>query len=335
MHPKVSILLPVHNALGTLPEALQSLKNQTLADFELILVDDGSTDGCIEAASKQWGADPRLRLLSVGRVGLVQALNLGLQACRAELIARMDADDLSRPTRLTQQLRLMEVDPDLAIASCLVHSFLSQGVREGYQIYDDWLNSLVTHEQIRREIFVESPLAHPSVMYRRRVIEALGGYEDHGWPEDYDLWMRAAMAGYRFAKVPEVLLDWRDTAARFSRVDKRYSRQAFMRLRAHYLVEGPLKGVEDVVIWGAGPSGRRLSRVLSQRGLKTSCFIDIDPRKIGKKWRGVEIQAPEALVDMPGRVLLASVAARGARALIRERACAEGWTEGVDLFCVC
>ena len=83
-------------------------------------------------------------------------------------------------------------------------------------------------DAIAREIWIESPLAHPSVVMRRTCLERLGGYQDHGWPEDYDLWLRMHLAGERLAKVPEVLLDWREHPARLTRIDSRYAVENFL-----------------------------------------------------------------------------------------------------------
>jgi hypothetical protein len=206
------------------------------------------------------------------------------------------------------------------------------GVGEGYRVYERWLNGLVTHDDIMRERFVESPLAHPSVMFRRPAILALGGYRDRGWPEDYDLWLRAAERGLRFAKVDRVLLAWRDAGKRLSRTDPRYARDAFLRCKAHHLARGPLAGRGEVVIWGAGPTGRRLSRLLADESVTTTGFVDISPRLVGRTRRGAPVKAPADLGAPAGRLLVVAVAARGARELIRHELRERGWNEGVDAF---
>ncbi len=165
--PKVSVLLPCYNAAGTLDTALSSLARQTLKDFEIIAVDDGSTDetpALLEAWSRR---EPRLRRHWQPHAGIIPALNAGLAACQAQLIARMDVDDRAHPERLARQLAYLESNQDIAVAGCLVQGFPPGQVRQGFQIYIAWLNSLVTDDDIRREIFVESPLVHPSVMFRK------------------------------------------------------------------------------------------------------------------------------------------------------------------------
>jgi cellulose synthase/poly-beta-1,6-N-acetylglucosamine synthase-like glycosyltransferase len=152
----------------------------------------------------------------------------------------MDADDWSYPDRFKRQLELLSRNPDLAVAGCLVEGFPGQDPSMGISLYLEWLNALVSAEDIAREIFIESPLPHPSTMIRSTWLDRIGGFQDRGWAEDYDLWLRMHLEGAHFAKVPEVLIKWRDHPARLTRVDSRYSVENFLRAKAHYLCEGPL-----------------------------------------------------------------------------------------------
>lgn len=333
--PVVSVLMPCYNAARTLTSTLESLAQQTLPDFELIAVDDGSTDETVEIL-QDW--DERLHLLSLDHGGIVKALNAGLEACQAVYIARMDADDLAHPERLARQVAFLEQHPETAVVGCRVRGYPPDKVRAGFSIYLDWQNSLLTDEDIRREIFVESPLAHPSVVMRKDWLMQVGGYQEHGWPEDYDLWLRLYLAGAGFAKLPEVLLDWREHDERLTRQDSRYSLENFLRVKAHYLVRGPLLGRESVLLWGAGMMGRRLSKHLLRQGAPLSAFVDIDPHKIGRTKRGLPILPPD---DLPGwwqhstrPVVLAAVGARGARQLIRQQLTRFGLQEGRDWWSV-
>jgi len=335
--PAVSVLLPCYNAEGTLAEALESLAGQTFTDLEVVAVDDGSQDGTPRLLEAWAARDPRFRFIRLPHAGIIRALNAGLQACRAPYIARMDADDRAHPQRLALQVEHLEQHPETAVVGCLVEAFPKGEVRGGFQVYLEWLNSLVSDEQIRREFFVESPLAHPSVVFRREWVERAGGYQERGWPEDYDLWLRLYLAGARFAKVPRVLLQWRESPGRLTRSDSRYSLENFLRAKAHYLPRGPLAGRETVFIWGAGMVGRRLSKHLLREGAPLVAFFDIDPRKIGRTRRGLPVLPPEALPEQWGRyerpALLAAVGARGARRLIRARLEGLGLREGQDWWC--
>lgn len=336
--PTVSVLVACYNAEGTLGEALDSLLRQSLDGIEIVAVDDGSTDGTWECLQAYAARDRRVRPLRIVHGGIVSALNAGLAACRAPYIARMDADDYAYPERLTEQLRFLQDHPEIAVVGCLVEAFPQPAVREGFRIYTAWLNGLVFPEDIARELFIESPLAHPSVMIRREWLERVEQYQDFGWPEDYDLWLRLHLQGARFAKVPKVLLRWREHPERLTRIDSRYSVENFLRAKAHYLRRGPLREREAVFVWGAGQMGRRLSKHLVREGVPLRAFVDIDPKKIGRMLRGKPVVSREALPELWGLhrrpALLAAVASRGARALIREHLEALGLVEGGDWWAV-
>lgn len=332
--PAISILLPCYNAAETLAEALETLAGQTLNNFEIIAVDDGSTDSTPQILQAWAARDRRLSIVYQPHAGIVTALSAGLVHCRAPYVARMDSDDRSHPERLARQAAYLDAHPEVAVVGCRVAGFPAGQVRAGFSLYLEWLNSLVNDADIRRELFVESPLAHPSVMFRREWVERVGGYQERGWPEDYDLWLRLYLAGAVFAKLPEVLVEWREHPGRLTRVDSRYSLENFLRAKAHYLAAGPLRDRDGLLIWGAGMMGRRLSKHLVRAGLPLAAFVDIDPRKIGSTRRGQPILPPDELPAWWARfrrpALLAAVGARGARPLIRQRLLALGLAEGQD-----
>ncbi len=312
--------------------------DQSYQQFEIVAVDDGSTDSTLEKLQGWQAKDGRVRLLVREHEGIIPALNAGLEVCRAPYVARMDADDRAHPDRLERQVAMLEGDPGLAVCASLVEGFPEDRVREGFRIYIDWLNRLVTHEDIAREIFIESPLAHPSVAFRKRWVEKVGGYQEHGWAEDYDLWLRLYLAGATFGKVPEILVYWREHEHRLTRTDSRYSVENFIRAKAHYLCKGPLSERDGVILWGAGQMGRRLAKHIEREGAPLAAFVDIDPGKIGRKRRGRPIIAPEDLRSWLQRyvnpVVLAAVSSRGARELIRERLTAMGLREAIDWWAV-
>jgi glycosyltransferase involved in cell wall biosynthesis len=332
--PLVSVLMPCYNAADTLGEALESLSGQTLGNFEVIAVDDGSDDGTLDILAARTAQDRRVRILRQPHQGIVSALNNGLAACRAHYIARMDADDRAHPTRLERQLIYLEEHPEASLVGCQVRGAPLEALRGGFARYLDWQNSLLTDAEIRREIFVECPLAHPSVTLRRDWVDRAGAYQEHGWAEDYDLWLRLYLAGAQFAKLSEVLLDWRDRPDRLTRSDPRYSLENFLRAKAHYLPRGPIRDRDAVILWGAGMIGRRLSKHLVREEVPLAAFVDIDPKKIGRTFRGLSIFGPEAIPELWRRykhpALLAAVGARGARQLIRARLNLLGLVEGQD-----
>jgi glycosyltransferase involved in cell wall biosynthesis len=334
--PSVSVLLPVRNAAPWLDDCLDSLARQTLTDHEVVVVDDGSDDGGGALLDLRAAADARLRILHRPARGLVAALNEGLDHCRAPLVARMDADDVCHPRRLELQAAELGAHADVGVVSCLVRHFPAHRVGRGFLLYERWLNGLVTHDDMACERFVESPVAHPSVMARTDTLLDAGGWRDPGWPEDYDLWLRLLCDGIRFAKIGRPLFFWREHDTRLSRTDGRYSVGSFLRCKTHFLVRGPLAGGRTVILWGAGRTGRRLSKLLVEEGVEIGAVVDIDPAKIGGRLRGAPVIDPDELPDHLQReaVVLAAVASRGARDLIRARLVGLGLVEGSTFWCV-
>jgi len=333
MTPVVSVLLPVRDARRTLPACLRSLGAQSLRDHEVVAVDDGSTDGggeWLEACARR---DPRLRVVRTPARGLVAALNTALQHARGGLLARMDADDVAHPDRLALQAARLLADPATDILGCRVRLLgRARGGNAGMRAYVRWLNALLDHEAIARDLLVESPLAHPSVMMRACALRGLGGYREFDGPEDYDLWLRAWRAGLRFAKLPQTLLSWRDGPLRLTRRDPRYAAPRFQALKVAALLAGPLRGQRRVVIWGAGPIGKGWARALVAP--RVAAFVEVAPGRIGQTIHGAPVVDIASALRWPGSLHLAAVGRPGARERIREEASGLGLLEGPDLVAV-
>jgi glycosyltransferase involved in cell wall biosynthesis len=332
--PRLSVLLPCRNAADTLPDAIGSLERQSFEDFEVLAVDDGSLDGT-QAVLAAWAArDRRVRVLATPPSGIVAALSVALAAARAPVIARMDGDDTAEPLRFERQLALLDAEPSIAACGTGVRYFPEAAVRDGARRYEQWLNSLTSPDQLDRDIFIECPIAHPALAARRDALLAAGGYRDMGWPEDYDLVLRLWEAGHRLANVPEVLLHWRERPDRASRVDSRYSPDAFRRCKVHFLRRTLLRGRSGAVVWGAGPVGKQFARELLRQGVRLHAFVDLDPRKIGQTVYDAPVIAPAAAAGFAGALILAAVGSPGARSDIRRALADLRLTESVDYCAV-
>jgi len=329
------VLLPFRDAADTLNDCLESILAQSFAEFELLAVDDGSRDGSADLVRGVAARDPRVRLLRSGGDGLVAALNTGMRAARSPLLARMDADDRMLPVRLAAQERFLAANPQVAVVGSRVQHAAGTPPSDGLSEYLRWLNGCLSSDDIAEEIYVESPLAHPSVMMRRDRIVDAGGYRSGPFPEDYDLWLRLVHDGQRLAKLPQVLLHWRDRPGRLSRTDPRYGRDAFDRLRAEYLSrDGRLQSERPLVIWGAGRRTRRRAALLLAHGHRPRAWIDIDPRKIGNRIDGVPVLPPRALRVDERPFVLGYVASHGARELIADALGKMGYERGRDYLMV-
>ena len=201
MTPLISILMPVHNGAAFLAESIGSLVRQSLGDFELLIVDDASTDGSAEIIRSF--KDSRIHLIqSPDRLKLSGALNLGMNHARGRYIARMDADDISLPQRLERQTRFLDQQPEIGLCGTWIRYFggPSKAV----------LKRPVSHEAIQAFLLLDTPFAHPTIMARRELLEQHHLRFDGSYfpTEDYELWTRA-LQHVRAANLPEVLLHYR------------------------------------------------------------------------------------------------------------------------------
>jgi len=331
--PPISVLLPVRDGAPWLTEAIASLEAQTESDFEVVVVDDGSVDNTPEILSEWAATDRRVRVLRQPASGIVTALERARQEARGRWWARMDADDVCAPERLARQRALMERDRSLAACGTFVRYFPRDRVRAGARRYEAWMNSSTTRGEIERELFVECPIAHPTLFARADAVAAIGGYRDRGWPEDYDLVLRLWASGAGLEKVPEVLVHWREGPFRLSRTAPAYAVSAFLRCKVHFLRRTLLSGARPAVVWGAGPVGKAFARALRRAGIDVAAFVEVDPRKVGQEIHGARVVDTAVGLGLEG-LHLGAVGQPGARAEIRRILTASGRTETRDFIAV-
>lgn len=326
--------MPARDAGRTVRAAAVSILRQTVRDLTLVAVDDGSRDATPEALERLAARDRRVLVVPGLGQGIARALERGLSRCDAEVVARMDADDVAHPRRLERQLALLASDASLQAVGSRVRLFPRRAVAPGMRRYAEWLNGLVTPDLVERDLYVESPVAHPAAAIRREALERVGGWRDGDFPEDYDLWLRLAGRGDRLSNAPEVLLDWRESPGRLTRVDPRYAIEKHLALKARHLAAGPLAARREVALWGAGETGRALARALGREGVAVALFVEVDPRKIGRRVLGAEVVSFEEVERARGLPLLVAVGAPGARDLIRAELGRRGFEEVRDFRCV-
>jgi len=202
--PRVSVLLPVWNGESFLKAAIESILQQTLSAFELIVIDDGSTDASAAIAEEFARDDDRVRVLRRAHEGLSAALNAGIAEARGEYVARMDADDISVPHRLHDQVAYLDAHPACVAAGAWIEVIDETGQLLGRKTFVE------THEEISAALYRGiSPIAHPTIIIRRDALQASGGYDARCYPsEDLDLWFRLAERG-ELANIGRTLLQHR------------------------------------------------------------------------------------------------------------------------------
>ncbi len=314
-----------------LEEAAASLEAQTDGDFEVLAVDDGSTDATPELLCAWARRDRRVRVIRQEPLGIVAALERARREARGRFLARMDADDVSEPERFALQRALLEETPSLAGCGTWVRYFPRHRLRDGARRYETWLNGAATPAEVAREVFVECPLAHPTFFLRADAVETVGGYLDPGWPEDYDLVLRLWGAGLGLANVGRVLLHWREGKGRLSRTHRAYAADAFVACKVHHLRGTLLRGGKGVAVWGAGPVGKAFSRAFLAVGTPVAAFVEVDPRKIGQEIHGAPVVDTPGGLALQGVLHLAAVGRPGGRETLR-RVLREGGLEELRDF---
>lgn len=222
--PAVTVLIPVFNAGAMLQEAVASILAQDFTDFECLVINDGSTDGAFDAL-RTW-SDSRLRLVdNPGNLGLITTLNRGLELARAPLLARMDADDVALPQRLTRQVAAFAADPELALLGSWALQIDTHGQAAGH------MRTPASPDGIVRAILGNNTFIHPSVMARTAVLRELGGYPSGALhAEDYALWLKV-VARFKTDNLPEALLKYRIHAGQVSQTKLVAQRAMALRLQ--------------------------------------------------------------------------------------------------------
>ena len=201
MTPKISVLMPVYNGEKYIRETIQSVLDQTCADFEFFIIDDGSTDTTKEIISGF--SDERIILFESAHGGIVQALNIGLEKSQGQYIVRIDADDVCVPHRFATLLAYMEEHSNVLVCGSWATKINEDGEMRGRLKHPP-----VEDAAIRKYAILHNPFIHPSVIMRKEVIERVGGYRGFKHNEDYELWTRILKVG-RGHNIPEQLILYR------------------------------------------------------------------------------------------------------------------------------
>lgn len=201
-NPKISVIMSVHNGGEYLKEAIQSVLNQTCADFEFIIINDGSTDNSLSIINSF--QDQRIKLISRENKGLVQSLNEGMKLATGEFIARMDADDISLPERFSRQVEFLKKNPDIYLCGTWAKTIDANDKITGEYTYPP-----LTHDKIKKYLLLHNSFIHPSVMFKKEVINKVGVYnKKYKHIEDYEFWTRV-LKNFKTANLPEFLLKYR------------------------------------------------------------------------------------------------------------------------------
>ena len=226
MSGSLAVVMPVYNGASFLAEALDSILAQQHDAFDLIVVDDGSTDATPDILADYARRDGRVRPITQAQSGVAAAINRGLAETDSEFVARMDADDIASPERLATQLDFLATHPDVQVVGTDIRLVDQQGRRIRVRRYPSG------DAEIRSRLLFKNPLCHPTVMFRRTCVTAAGGYDEcYRSAQDLDLWLRLS-PDVTFANIPQPLLDYRTHVAQITGRANRGASYAFSVLAA-------------------------------------------------------------------------------------------------------
>ncbi len=325
-----TVLLPFRDTAATLDAAIASIAAQTLTDWKLLLIDNASEDEGPALARAWCDRDPRIHLITEPRIGIAHALNTGLQHATAPLIARMDADDVCHPERLARQVAYLGEHPEIGVLGTRTVFATTVEQSSGMAWYVGWQNAIITPHEHYVKRFVDAPLAHPTVLFRRDLVEQHGGYSTEPLPEDHELWLRWMDAGVRFAKLPDELLTWHDHPHRLSRTHTNYSIDAFFRTKAKWLAKWLDRRLNGRPVIIAGTSGLCQARVtlLEAEGVAVSAYTDVRRREVP----GYAFIAHDALPPAGEAFIISFISQRGTGDRIAGFLSSRGLVEGADFI---
>jgi glycosyltransferase involved in cell wall biosynthesis len=331
MNPEISVILPLFNAEKTLESAIKSILNQSFHDFELLLVNNNSTDKSLSIAKNLAEKDSRIFILNEKNQGVANAMNCGLRNARGKFIARMDADDISMPHRFEKQMQFLNSNPEIGLVGCKVKYIAHDENTAGFERFVNWVNSFHSPTEIELNRFVEIPIVNPTIFFRREIFEKYGGNRNGDFPEDYEMQLRFLDAGIKMAKLHDTLFEWHDSPTRLTRTDKCYSSEAFFRIKAKYFKSWSEKNNRfhpNVWVWGAGRKTRQRAKLLVNKGIIIKGYIDIQKDKTTKETTVYYKDIPE-----PGKIFIVSLVTNyGAREQIKEFLLSRNYFEGVDFI---
>jgi len=277
----VSILTPFKNTVKYLPECIESIQNQKYTNWELIIVDDDSSDGSYELVNNYALNDSRIKLFKNSGNGIIEALRLAFNNSKGEFITRMDSDDIMTPNKLEVLAKSLFEYGKQHVAIGLVKYFSEVGISDGFARYEFWLNNLTQIGINYSEIYKECVIPSPCWMLHREDLIACDAFNPNDYPEDYDLTFRFYKHGFKCIPCNEIIHEWRDYSTRTSRTHEHYASNHFIDLKLRYFLELHYERNRPLAIWGAGQKGKYIANLLVEKNIPFEWICD-NPKKIGK-----------------------------------------------------
>ena len=317
--PQVSIIMAVKDTEPYLPACLDSIVAQTYTDWELIAVNDHSSDRSPDILQEYAARDARIRVFNSDRPSLIPTLQVAYRHAQGILINRMDSDDRMPKEKLRWLVEAWEPHGKGTIIAGGTKHFVDEGeVGEGFRRYERWLNDLARRQAHYQEIYQECVIPSHSWIIHRDDFDAAGAFDPEVYPEDYDLCFRFYRQGLRVVGIDRVLHYWRDRSDRISRTWECYQDNRYFDLKLRYFYALDRDFSRPLVLWGAGRNGKDLAKQVLARGDAFHWVCD-NKNKIGKDVYGVRLVHFDVIPTLVDPQIIIVVASPDGKAEIREQ----------------
>jgi len=316
-NPLISILIPFKNTEEFIVDCLESIIKQSYTNWELLIVDDNSTDSSFSMVETMAQHDNRIKLFKNSGSGIIDALKLTFKKSTGELITRMDSDDIMYQNKLEILSNNLLTYGKRHVAVGMVNYFSAEGIKAGYKSYEIWLNGLTKNGTNYSEIYKECVIPSPCWMIHREDLISCNAFEPNRYPEDYDLAFRFYKHRYKCIPCDVVLHDWRDYSHRTSRTNEHYAENHFIPLKLDYFLELDYKPEKTLVVWGAGNKGKFIAKSLIEKNMAFEWICD-NPKKIGRDIYGKILSPFNCLETIENTQSIITVANKTAQTEIRD-----------------
>lgn len=306
--PLISILMPVYNAMPYLIECIESILKQSESNWELIAVNDFSTDNSGETLQRYAEQNPKIKVFQNSYKGIIPALHLAFQQSKGELVTRMDADDIMSLDKLEILNKLLQKNGKGCIATARVKYFSEGILGQGYQRYEEWLNQLCEKNNHFEEIYKECVIPSPCWMIWRRDLIKCKAFTGQIYPEDYDLCFRFYQQKLKTVSSKKMLHYWRDYPSRSSRTKKEYAKQHYFDLKLPYFLQLDYQPNRPLILWGAGRKGKYLAQKLKEQSISFR-WVCNTASKWGARIHNTIMEKFEIIAELEDPQIIISVAA--------------------------
>lgn len=313
----ISILLPFYNEENYIRQCLRSIQEQSYTNWELIAIDDQSTDGSPAIVKDMQEQDSRIRYLLNPEKGVIKALSNGFKESRGELITRMDADDYKTSDNLMELAGLVSAEGTIATGMVKYFSDEADGLQGGYARYEKWINNVIKDEACFSHVYKECTIPSPCWMVGRADLIKAGAFNSELYPEDYDLNLRFHKAGLKVRAVKKVIHYWRDHNRRVTRNDHRYRDNFFIDLKLPYFIDNEYDASSFIVLWGAGKKAKEVAKRLVDREIPFQ-WISNNERKLGLDIYGVRLIDQKDYVFAPNHKIIIAISSPPDQKTIQE-----------------